>query len=130
MAFGVECPTQRGNARQEGWPMFISCEPPRVLPTFTMAATSRTASVGVNIELGNTWQDVPIRRQQMANGQIDPRQQHDLQPFELGAIPILRTTLDLLWTILGTYKATENKVAHVICSRVLFSRGQRPSGLR
>ena len=32
--------------------MFISCDPPRVLPTFTMAARSRTASVGVNIALG------------------------------------------------------------------------------
>ena len=31
--------------------MFISCDPPRVLPTFTMAARSRTAS-GVNIALG------------------------------------------------------------------------------
>ena len=66
----------------------------------------------------------------MADGQINPGQQHDLQTFELGAMPILRTTLGLLWTILGAYKATKNKVALVPCHRVLFSRRQRPSGLR
>ena len=77
-----------------------------------MAATSRTASVGVNIALGVPG-NISQSEGSKANGQIDPRQQHNLQPFKVGAIPILRATLDLLGTILGTYEAAKNKVAHV-----------------
>ena len=49
----------------------------------------------------------------MSDGQIDPRQEHDLQAFQLGAMPIWRTTLSFLRTVLRPYEATEHEMSYI-----------------